>query len=108
GTGSDARAGGIEDFNLRREVFADAGKEQAKDVAGVGGERVVAELIGRRHRARGGASAGEGRGADGLVQELPGEAVAAGGARRGRAEDHGVVTRGGGLAGEAEDTGIQA
>ena len=51
GVGGDARARGVEDFHLRREIVADAGEEQAQDVAGVGGERVVAELI-RRTRAR--------------------------------------------------------
>ena len=76
---------------------------------GVGGQGVIAELIGRRERcpaveppqASGDAPAG-------LVQKLPGEAVPARGARGGGAENHGVVTGSGGLTGEAEDAGIEA
>src|ERR1019366_3216146 len=102
-TGGDARAVGIEDFHLRREIAADGGEEQPQDVARVGGEGIVAELIGWGERARGGSAAGEGQRAGRLVQELPGGAGSAGGGGpRGAGDDGLVAGRGGRGGGEAE------
>src|ERR1039457_2199909 len=89
-------------------MIADAAEDQPQDVAGVGGEGVVAELIGWGERARGGSAADEGQRAGRLVQKLPGEAVSARGQRYGGAEDHSVVAGRGGDVGEAEDAGIEA